>query len=133
MKNPKKKYWKLFKDKTDASNVHFFQFENWKYSIDWKYLIDGVMIISLAIVLQYTITSVLSNSNDISDIMKNISSMQQELLSASSSKVAEIQQNILEENDKMVSLINDSYSKYDIFCNMILLQETPISEFAFER
>ena len=62
--------WDKHKKNMANNKAHFFQFENWKNSIDVTYIVDGVCIIIYVIIVQvlFILLKMMSNKYFIADL-----------------------------------------------------------------
>ena len=105
----------------EHSKANYFQFENWKYSIDWMYAIDWIWIVVLAIVFQTQISAALVGSTSIASKFSALSLLQQQYDLASNSQKAQLSIQIKTLSKDITNSINNAYEAYDDFVGMSLI------------
>ena len=124
LKSPKKNVPKLFNKRNDDTKTHIFQYENWIRSVDCLYFIDWIWVLTIAIIFQVLLYRVLSNSNMMQNDLKSMQTIRTQMASASvtSSQLASYQAQIQTLENETLNLLDYTYSNYDLFWNLILIQ-----------
>ena len=99
---------------------HFFKFEVWKRSIGVIYIVDGMLIVIIAIYVQYLFLNLIDISFEFQSIYSQFVNISTQLQSASTSNQASLYTQFLSIEASLISKADESLSVYSSFMYQVL-------------